>query len=250
MELAKERIPYVLRGGLKFFEKKHIKDILAFLKIHANKKDEIAWRRTLQLFDGIGKTTTEKIIIDPTVIEQKKLGNKANESLEVLEKTLAFESNPTDALKHVDTIFYHKYLEENFDDYKERREEIGVLIELSKNYKSIKSFVNDITLNRDDIKETSENIQRLVLSTIHQAKGLEWDNVFVIGLAQGQFPMIREDTDLEEERRLFYVAISRAKRGLWLSYPMTSERSFYSFGEDNVPSIFIEELPKDCYTFI
>ncbi|MFH2106632.1 MAG: ATP-dependent helicase [Candidatus Micrarchaeota archaeon] len=250
MELAKEKIPYVLRGGLKFFEKKHIKDILAFLKIHANKKDEIAWRRVLLLFEGIGRTTTEKIILDPSMIEQKKLGKKANESMEVLEKALTFESNPTDALKQVDMIFYHKYLEENFDDYKERREEIGVLIELSKNYRNIKSFVNDITLNRDDMKERGESTQRLVLSTIHQAKGLEWDNVFVIGLAQGQFPMIRNDTDLEEERRLFYVAISRAKKGLVLSYPMTSERSFYSFGQDNIPSLFIEELPKECYDFI
>ncbi len=265
LELTKEKIPYTLRGGLKFFEKRHIKDILSFLRVHINKKDELAWRRMLQLFDGIGKVTVEKIILDgignsskrerstgslldPSVIDQKRLNKTANESFELVEKVLSFDSNPTNALKHVDLVFYHKYLEDNFEDYKERREEIGVLIELSKGYTNIRSFLSDIILNRNEREENIEG--KIILSTIHQAKGLEWDYLFVIGLAQGYFPMIREDTDLEEERRLFYVAISRAKMGLCLSYPMTSSRSFYSFGEDNICSMFIEELPRECYDFI
>ena len=137
--------------------------------------------------------------------------------------------------------FYKKYLEENFDDHAERKADVDALIGAAAQYPTVGEFLESFSLDGNSPKERNS---RLVLSTIHQAKGLEWDSVFIIGMANGFLPLARS-TDLEEERRLFYVAASRAKKMLIMSYPLSSGR-FYDLAQLE-PSIFITELPEGSY---
>ncbi len=138
-------------------------------------------------------------------------------------------------------------MEATFDDSAERKQDIDALIGAASKAPDVSSFLDSFALSPDEVRRGSDKKPDLVLSTIHQAKGLEWDTVFVMGLTEGMLPHTRS-SDIEEERRLFYVAISRAKGKLYLSYSMASGR-FYSTEEQKL-SRFVTELPENSYGII
>jgi DNA helicase-2/ATP-dependent DNA helicase PcrA len=148
---------------------------------------------------------------------------------------------------------YMDYLLASFDNAQDRLEDIKELSNFAHGYRSLKSFLNDVSLKEgfkgETIISAGDRQDHIVLTTIHQAKGLEWNTVMTIGLVDGQFPhpkSFEDNSQLEEERRLFYVASTRAKEHLYMIYPMS--RFDYNYG--NIicrPSLFVKELPEDCY---
>jgi len=269
MELVKRGIPYIVRGGIRFFEQAHIKDVLSYLRILVNPADEIAWIRALTLCSGIGPGYAEKIyncykLSGRDILAfirshdiSKVIPFKAQKGyirfrdimISVTDPSKSFE--PGDVIRRILDSGYETHLLANFDNAKDRLDDIFELVNFSGEYQDSSSFLSDITLRESfkgetNVKEKEED--SLILSTIHQAKGLEWNAVMVIGLCEGQFPHPKsysEESELEEERRLFYVAVTRAKNHLYLVHPRTR----YDYSQGTIvarKSRFLEELnPKD-----
>ncbi len=269
LELNKRNIPYTMRGGIKFFEQAHIKDVVAYLKIIANYQDEMAWKRVLLLYEGIGATNAEKIWQELNAVSNfKSAVEKLNqisgspkiirslEKLNSLFKFLLEQKNEfiATAIRQILKADYEAYLKTNFENAKDRLEDLNQLANFALQYKKLEDFLSDVTLSEGFKGESVEGYQEgpdemLVLSTIHQAKGLEWKYVFLIGLAEGQFPHYKiydHPEEIEEERRLFYVAVTRAKDELYLTYPIIST-SYLTGTNINKPSSFISELDDSLF---
>jgi DNA helicase-2/ATP-dependent DNA helicase PcrA len=264
MELIKRNIPYIVYGGIKFIERKHIKDIIAYLKIVFNPYDSVAWHRILKLISGIGDVSVKKILskIDPekgiSFDDFKK--NKYYNELKRLEDTLnsLMNDNMTIAEKlNMLKKYYYPILKNTMEDYKIRIKDVDVLIALASNYKDLERYLTDLALEPPSNKFMNEtrpmtsdsdiDEKPLVLSTVHSAKGLEWNTVFILHLLEGLFPSARSIYNikqLEEERRLFYVACTRAKERLYLTMPsyVSSYSAFFT-----KPSRFIAEIEKGRY---
>ena len=271
MELVKRGIPYIVRGGIRFFEQAHIKDVLAYLKIMVNPVDEIAWMRALTLCPGIGPGYAERIYesfrgssrdIMAFIRSQDISGivppkaRKGYERFRDIMKSLTAPGAgkiPGELISMILDAGYETHILANFENAKDRIDDIRELINFSHEYDAISDFLSDITLRENFRGETvvdgSENDEYLVLSTIHQAKGLEWEAVMLIGLCEGQFPhpkAFKEESEMEEERRLFYVAATRAKKYLYLIHPLTR----YDYQQGTViarRSRFLEELDPRNY---
>jgi len=264
-ELTKRDISYDYRGGIRFFERSHIKDALSFLRIAANPADEVSWLRVLRLQNGIGTETAGKIfslcrgaasLKDALLMDKGALSPRATAGWNDFTKTLAAmlaESNkPSEAIRAVVKSSYGDYLDNEFPNADERREDLEQLAAFAEKYDSLESFLAESALHEGYAAGRAgagagEDGEKIVLSTIHQAKGLEWDAVFVMHLYDGAFPNARameEDGGMEEERRLFYVACTRARKHLFLSYPMIGhgERDYL-----HQPSQFVHELPESCF---
>jgi len=239
IELKKANIPFVKFGGMKFVEAAHIKDVLAFMRISENTRDFVSWMRILVLHEGIGTKTAQQIIdeitqlgfeikFEDTSFSNKKFSAKISELLTLI-YNLHTNKNilPADKieliLKYYQPLFVNKY-----DDYNKRKKDLEVLLNISSNYKSTEDFLSDMAIEPPqesvvDIEAEGNENEFLTLSTIHSAKGLEWHTVFIIHACEGLFPSSQsfENLDsLEEERRLMYVAATRAKQNLYISYPM------------------------------
>ncbi len=268
LEMAKRNIPYLVRGGVRFFEQAHIKDVLAYLRMIINPHDELAWERVLRLQEGIGAVyarqiwTSLKARSNPLAeaIQDRAgegLPSRAGAGWKQLCRTLreltsrSVANRPAEMVLTVLRGGYQEQLKNRFEDAKDRREDLEQLVNLAANYDSTERFIEDLTLREPFKGETlrgwAQADEALVLSTIHQAKGLEWTALFLIGLVEGQFPhpkSIEDPSELEEERRLFYVAVTRTQRELYLTYPLT--RYSYQRGEVLMrPSIFLQELPEN-----
>ena len=273
-ELTKRDIPYIVRGGLRFFERAHIKDVVAHMKILANPADEVAWMRALGLQIGIGPKTAADIFqkLQAKEITVKKLAQidlseladkRALKGIQVFQKILrqliavgVTEKNqgeivfaPQDLIRVVATGDYVDYLRAQYPNADERLQDLEQLALFAGKYKSLNSFLADVSLQEAfsaGAAVASENDEALVLSTVHQAKGLEWEAVFVPRLTEGGFPNARalnETKGIEEERRLFYVAVTRAKTHLTLSYPLLINPAGTMILTR--PSRFIEEIPEN-----
>lgn len=260
-ELMKRDIPYEYRGGQKFFERAHIKDIVSFLRVAANPVDEIAWLRVLGLQTGIGATTAgtlakhairigslEDAINAPQMEAASGRGRVGwHEFMEIGEAIVVRMPSPAGMIRAILDSSYKTMLEREYPNWRERLEDLEQLARFAESYEDVTRFLGDIALYDEMIagrkgQAAPINEERVILSTIHQAKGLEWDAVFIIHLADTAFPNKRamaEEGGMEEERRLFYVAVTRARRALILSYPMTMGYDALAF---NQMSTFLEEV--------
>jgi len=269
LELAKRKIEYVLRGGVRFFEQAHIKDVLSYLKILENPSDELSWFRALKQNDGIGDGFANKIFrayveanrgLEAVVRPEfgQKFPPRVRAGFDKFRRLLSTLLDPS-LREHPDVLIdkvldagYAQYARTHFENAKDRLEDLRELMNFAHTYKNTTDFLNDVSLRESFKGESIVNedgtiTDHLVLSTIHQAKGLEWKVVFVINLSEGQFPHHQSEDDekqLEEERRLFYVAVTRAKDQLIMTHPMT--RFEYNLGTVmSRPSMFLEELSSE-----
>jgi DNA helicase-2/ATP-dependent DNA helicase PcrA len=314
MELSRRLIPYEIRSGVRFFEQAHIKDVIAYLKIMTNPRDELSWKRVLKLYPKIGEKTAAEVWghisqdrdpLDRFLLEcggsaaafesgsklpHSKAVTASLRSAAALLRPLAGESmkrNPSESIRLVVERGYADYARSKFANAQARLDDLEQLSQYALRYDDVNAFLEEVALANplagEDVAVVGPEDERIVLSSVHQAKGLEWRVVFVIWLADGRFPsqralrvpggIIRVDRAKihealpllegtidpetpdpqelvipgeEEERRLFYVAVTRAKQELYLVFPvMARDRG----GMDVLmePSRFVRELPEECY---
>lgn len=268
MELVKQGIPFHITSGVRFFEQAHIKDVVSFLRFISNPRDEVAFGRLVGLVPGIGPATRSKLWQSWLTAAQQTnfaLPKKFSEEwshFPIPKKSAAFwiqllytldelvpssgSTLPEEMLKSILYGVYEEHIQASFDNYEQRKQDIEQLISYSRQFLDLTDLLSQLSLmSTTDQSETIENA--VTLSTIHQAKGLEWHSVFVVWLADGMFPHQRSILEgdhkaMEEERRLFYVAVTRAKDKLYLSYPVLNSLS-YSGDISLSPSRFLNEFP-------
>jgi DNA helicase-2/ATP-dependent DNA helicase PcrA len=266
MELTRRGVPFEIRSGIRFFEMAHVKDITSYLRVLVNPMDEAAWKRVLGLYEKVGKVTADRVwkalsaeknplaaMGDPAWV--KRVGKAAAPGLSRLGETLTLlcetiaEQAPADLIHLLLNRGYREDLQDRFTDSFSREEDLVQLANFSNRFSSLTDFLAELSLltNTTENETSYEEKDRVILSSIHQAKGLEWSVVFIIWCAEGMIPLARalgEDGGEEEERRLFYVATTRAKDQLYLCHPLID----HSRGMGMVPlrpSRFIEELEQD-----
>ncbi|NPA40374.1 MAG: ATP-dependent helicase [Thermodesulfobacteria bacterium] len=262
VELTKRGIPFVKFGGLKLLESAHVKDFLAFLKVLSNPRDFLSWNRLLLLMEGIGPRTAEKIInylrqsSFDLITSLKHISTRYSfpEFINFV-KVMAELYKERKDLSHIMYEiweFYQPIFERiYYEDASKRIKDIEGLLALSEKYENLEEFLADLSLEpienfeKEDLSPGQEDF--LVLSTVHSAKGLEWHTVFILSLIDGRFPSaysLKNEEELEEERRLFYVAVTRAREELYLVVPTT----VYVPGEGKTiakVSQFVREVPSE-----
>ncbi len=261
LELAKRNIPFVKHGGLKLIETAHIKDMVAHLRLLLNPYDMLAWNRVLLLVEGIGPKTSRRIMdfIKASPDPLSALGEfptkpsfeKGLKRLVKLLETLRADLPPEERVTLLNEYYEPILTKVYYDDYPKRAKDLEQLQAIAHKYSSLEDFLSDLALEPPEASvaeiEALDNDEKLILSTVHSAKGLEWHTVFVISLVEGRFPSsyaVGRDDDLEEERRLFYVAVTRARENLFLTYSAT----YYAPGEGRIfskPSRFLQEVAQD-----
>ena len=276
--LNKSQLPYNIYGGTKFYERKEIKDLIAYLRVIENPQDDISLKRIINVPKrGIGLRTIEKIedrsslkqepiysvIID--IDSNSDISTKARKTISEFVDMIGTlrtikEVYPVSKLieKVIETIDYYSYIDDMYKSDKDEAEErkdnvkelISVAIEFEQNSeeKSLQDFLTGVALT-SEVSEEEENIAKVSLMTIHTSKGLEFPVVFLVGMEEGLFPISRavrsmSDSDIEEERRLCYVGITRAKEVLYMT--LTQRRTLYGKTNPAIASRFMEELPKEC----
>ena len=270
MELTRRGVPFQVRSGVRFFEQAHIKDVASYLKIAANPRDEMAWKRVVQLYPRIGRAAADKIWDAVSKVENPAGALKSPSILKAvpsgarpgwggLSDTLRAISGPDlrqappEMIRAVLEGGYQDYLQATYPNYALRVEDVRRLADYSNRFPDVQALLAELALAGPaagtQAPEDPEDRDELVLTTVHQAKGLEWRAVFVLWLADGKLPdarALKEDDGVEEERRLFYVACTRAKDLLYLTHPVVAdERSMSSVFQR--PSMFLVELDKDTY---
>lgn len=260
-ELTRSNIAFVKYGGFKFLESLHIKDVLAHLRIVANATDRLSWIRVLKLLPGVGDKTALQLAgkiaeggIPRAASElTSKVPKYAAELDALLELINEIKSDAGPIAHKVELInaYYFPLLKAKYDNYPKRMRDLEYLADLTTGYKSLSRFLNDMALEPPDEEKSNgySNEDTLVLSTIHSAKGLEWHTVILIWAAEGRIPSpmaMGSPDDLEEERRLLYVAATRAKHNLVVVAPHTAlDRQ-----KGQVPvklSRFVEEIPPEYF---
>ena len=238
LELNRKDIPYVKFGGFRFNETAHVKDLIAHLRVVDNPNDAVSWQRILTLLPGIGAGTAGKIIEGrseeaPLDISGTKVPRRSTDSITRLQdllRRIGQEGLPPETLIEEALDYYDPILRERFDDYPKRRADLEQLAVIAAGRPELRQMLADLAIeppNRslEDGKMHTEpaDDSRLVLSTIHSAKGLEWEAVFVLWTLEGRFPSFQaldDPEEIEEERRLLYVAVTRARADLTLTYPV------------------------------
>jgi DNA helicase II / ATP-dependent DNA helicase PcrA len=306
MELTRRNIPYEIRSGVRFFEQAHIKDVLAFLKVITNTRDELSWKRMMKLYPKVGEKTASEVWLrisqssnplDAILRGDEVSGRGTAGSMKSIRDLLgmissdAMKRNPSEMIRLIVERGYADYARQKFPNSQARLDDLEQLSQYALRYEDVETFLDEIALANpmagEDVAVVAPEDEKIVLSSVHQAKGLEWRVVFVIWLADGRFPsqralrvpggIIRVTPDRvhealpllegatqdapvvdeqgtrelvipgeEEERRLFYVAVTRARQELYLVFPvMARDRG----GMDLLmePSRFVRELPGDAY---
>ncbi len=273
MEMVRRGIPFEIRSGIRFFEQAHIKDVTAYMRIIMNPFEELAWKRVLGLYNKIGKATSDKLWrflsarknpLEAALGDDfAKLGTRTQkQSLALCRQTLEkiMDSLPGASPARIIEILlesgYQDYLQEKYTDAALRVDDLEQLVNFSARYQTLEDFLSELSLmtNMTEVNEAKPddtNGDKVVLSSIHQAKGLEWSVVLMIWCSDGMLPLARSLKDREgeeEERRLFYVATTRAKDQLYLCYPqMSYARGIGSVNQ--IPSRFIREVsPSSRHT--
>lgn len=302
LELTHRNIPYRVQSGVRFFEQAHIKDVISYLKIIVNPRDELAWKRILKMIPSVGNATANKIFsliasrvqssefrVQSSLIqsEQEAVATDSTQSLNKFDanmfadipqprskqswenfvkllENLTSDENRNKPSKQIEIILesgYEQHLTENYENADSRLEDLQGLAMYAANYNSTEDFLSELALLSterfaepsavvgEDVVMGGEEDELLTLTSIHQAKGLEWNAVFLIWTAEGKFPSprsLREIDSEEEERRLWYVALTRAKDELYLTYPLM----IVDYNRQTViqkPSRFITECPPALF---
>ncbi len=258
IELAKKSIPYKKFGGMKFIEAAHVKDVIAHLRVILNPQDIISYTRILLLLDGVGNQTANKLIpvlTEDNDIQNKKLPVKNPEAVINLSRLINENQKnifaPSKVVQNV-IKYYEPLLKDRYDDYSKREKDLEHFMALSEKYTSLEDFLSDLALEPPDtsmteVEEGAHKDEYLTLSTIHSAKGLEYKAVFIIGAVDGRFPSLysfNSSEELDEELRLMYVAVTRAKTHLAITYPI--DMFDYSTGMVlSKPSRFFDDISQD-----
>lgn len=262
-ELNKRSIPYIAVGGIAFNERKHIKDIISYLKIMLNPYDAVAWHRILKYIPGVGSVSAGKIIQTITgaggyktdIFEKSRFAEGLNRLMRMF--TEAERVNSLTAKINLIKDYYLPILRAHEPDYQVRLLDISVLEDLSSRYDNLEKFLSDFALDPPSKKFSSATVplidesedKPLTISTIHSAKGLEWFAVIIPHALDGLIPSVRSVGNLEEieeERRLFYVACSRARQDLVITMPsfVSTYNAFLSY-----PSRFLVEMNRDKFNY-
>jgi len=276
LELTRRNIPFTITSGIRFFEQAHLKDATSYLKLISNPQDELAFKRIVQLLPGVGGKAAEKL----WSTFQQQLQSLAPETSAPLATALQrsapavpkkaavgwaqfvitisqLEAEPTrthpgDMIRIVLEAGYEDYLKETYSNYKNRLEDLEQLANFALQFTDTEEFLTQLSLltnvEAEEDQPANRDTEQVRLSTIHQAKGLEFDVVFVIMLCDGLFPSARSLESIdgeEEERRLFYVAVTRARNELYLTYPLIRMTQGYSGDALQQPSRFLKEIPPE-----
>src|SRR5216110_677848 len=271
LELSRRGIPYQITSGIRFFEQAHIKDVVSFLRLVTNPRDEVAFKRMVKLLPGIGNRSAENLwsAWDKSLNERGEISSwserllpmnvsaKSKKHWTQLAHTLdeiapgGQPNPPSEMITSVVEAIYDDYAKVNFTNYELRREDLNQLAAFARQFKDVNEFLSQLALISNVDAEAAPNQtadkEAVNLSTVHQAKGLEFNTVFIIWLTDGMFPSSRSlDTRdaLEEERRLFYVAITRARDELYLTYPHMRLSGGYGDVFQR-PSRFLKEIPNE-----
>ncbi len=238
VQLAKAGIGFVKYGGFKFVEAAHVKDVLSFLRARLNPKDTLSLARCLMLLPGVGPKKSKDIIdwlreSGSTLAQVDQFPGKTKANQEPLSEVAALMSSLEAAemrgpAAEADLVmeFYRPYLVQRFDDHPRRAKDLETVTDLALNYNSTYRFLSDLALDPpSNLYSGREYGEKLVLSTVHSAKGLEWKAVFILWATEGRFPAgpaLEDEEALEEERRMMYVAITRAQDHLYICSPVRS----------------------------
>lgn len=272
LALARAGIPYVITSGVKFFERQHVRDLIGLVSFVYNPSNTLAWQRIAILLPKVGEKGAQKIYsaaLDNARLLQKNFINALGEDdvkskvpgaakddwinfcASLVQVAEAMDKGkPADAVQVAIDGWYGDYMKGAYADYLDRLDELKGLVGFASQFTEMQEFLTQVSLLNGETgeREVDPSAEAIKLTTVHQAKGLEYDVVFVIGAADGQFPTRRsiESGDVEEERRLFYVAVTRAKNELYISYPRVATRAGPG-GMLLTPSRFLQELPPDLY---
>ena len=309
LELSRRNIPYRIQSGVRFFEQAHIKDVISYLRIIVNPRDELAWKRILKLIPGIGNATANRIFesiatdrvgtaygsgrlnadtpndaLDSDTELKPPATAGGTDSLSIrrlqampnirsksawrdfvsLLEMLVQQENRNDPAKQIELILvngYEQHLQENYENADARLEDLRGLALYAQRYRSTEDFLSELALLSterfkepqplagEDVISGSENDELLTLTSVHQAKGLEWKAVFIIWAAEGKFPSprsLKEIDSEEEERRLWYVALTRAKDELYITYPLLMT-DYNRQAVLRKPSRFVTECPPALF---
>lgn len=261
IELNRKNIPFVKFGGLKFTEAAHVKDVLAHIRVLVNPMDTLAWNRILLLIDGIGPKTAQdlfewiRLASNPYALEASEVVSKSYmKQIKALSKLLIeLKSSDLTVSETISSVveYYKVFCEKRYDDYPKRLKDLETFIGIAAGFSSLSNMLRDLAL--DPINATAIDTEQqqhdeapLVLSTIHSAKGLEWEHVFIMQCLDGVIPSsysVEDEEQLDEELRLLYVASTRAKQMLYFTYPALAQSSYGDYFTK--PSRFIEQLPED-----
>lgn len=276
LELTNRGIPFQITSGLRFFEQAHVKDVAAFMKFVANPKDEVSFMRLVRLVPGIGIASAMKLWLGwlkaveelelltnasilkalielPVPKKAAKIWEQTAYTLAELVDTEGKLATPAEMIQSITEGVYLDYMRTKFKNAEQRRQDLDQLSNYSAKFETLHEFLTQLALvsgvdTDQQAKQTREE-NAVTLTTAHQAKGLEWHTVFAVWLADGMFPNYRVleeggEEGLEEERRLFYVTVTRAKDELYLTYPVLN---FQARDGEVVqkPSRFLSELPSD-----
>ncbi len=272
IELSRQGIPFVITSGVRFFEQAHIRDLVAQLRFIVNPGDIAAFSRFTCLLPKVGEKTAAKlfkklhqIVLNEKIDFSQALFSKnlnppaaARENWEDLANTLveieaaARTRLPQETVRIAVEGWYESYGRNHFANWTSRQDDLNTLISFAARFEDMNELLAHLMLLSSETGNRSVEMTEdcLRLTTVHQAKGLEYPVVFIIGLADGLFPLRRaiEEDNLEEERRLFYVAVTRARDELYLSYPMIGNQAG---GPMRLrPSRFLEEIPEDRYEIL
>jgi DNA helicase-2/ATP-dependent DNA helicase PcrA len=245
IELTKANIPFVKFGGYKFVETAHVKDVISYLRVLENPRDVVSWNRILLLVDGVGPRTAEKVIDD--ILKHRVAASPDGQTLPTTKFWMQFNDYAENVQKLFDVLkqassrnlapaektfqvlqYYEPILRGRYDDHQKRKKDLEMFQNITERYKDVDTLLTDLALEPPnesivDVESPGPEEEFLTLSTIHSAKGLEWNSVFIIYALEGRFPTMRSvasDEEIEEERRLMYVACTRAKDNLFITYPM------------------------------
>lgn len=269
LEFTRRGIPFTITSGLRFFEQAHVKDVAAFLKFAVNPRDETAFKRMVKLFPGVGPKAAESLWSQANTaldgrrdfahLREIRPPPKAQKSWDQFVHTMVELASPEGVrspsvmIETVAFAIYDDYMKTKFANYEARREDINTLSAFAGQFDNTEEFLSQLALlgaveTADAFRGEGES-EKVTLSTVHQAKGLEWKVVFLIWLAEGMFPSARslENPEaLEEERRLFYVGLTRCKDELYLTYPDMRLNASYSEALQR-PSRFLSEIPENLF---